>query len=143
MLRSNDFKRIGVDGISKLWIYQENRRKKQNRIKHKNCWDKNWSQSTNWVIEMHTKKTIWIEIIFRHFTRLSRSVTSPFFPDCFLLIAFGCIHYFQWFAIHLRIGRRLQFVFITCDMHNFIRIQPFFFLLSLLAAVYRLHFVLS
>lgn len=48
--------------------------------------------------------------------------------------AFGCIHYFQWFTIHLGIGRRLQFVFITCDMHNFIWIQPFF-LRSFVAAI--------
>lgn len=97
------------------------------------------TQKQSWCIQV-----FWILLLF--FSLIALVFYSPCICDgtsfssifvCFIM--FGCIHYSNG-LLHLGIGRRLQFVFITCDMHNFIRIQPFFSLRFCLSSAFRSFF---
>lgn len=141
----SDIKRIKVDEA----LYRQTQSEtNQGFDSHLKLWWKKRLHRTNWVIEIRKNSldafkffefysffSLWL-----HWSLILHAFAMELFSSsifvCFIM--FGCIHYSNG-LLHLGIGRRLQFVFINCDMHNFIRIQPFFRFVS----VSRLHFVHS
>lgn len=124
-------------------------------------YDEKHTFASNELSDWNTQKTVLKRSIFfvPNFTPFLALIALVFSFPCFydgifvffffssfdfcLFIVFSAAYTIPNGLLHVGIGRRLQFVFITCDMHNSIRIQPFFCCCCCFVSVSRLHFVHS